>query len=45
MYLLKVTIGLRVTAEEEERGLDLAEHDMHAYETSVEQSAYHLSIK
>ncbi len=45
MYLLKVTIGIRVSEEEEEKGLDVAEHDMHAYETSIEQSAYNLSIK
>ncbi len=29
--LLKMTIGLRVTPEEEFEGLDLAEHGMHAY--------------
>lgn len=45
MYLLKVTVGIRVSEEEEEKGLDVAEHDMHAYETSIEQSAYNLSIK
>ncbi len=45
MYLLKVTIGIRVSGEAEDKGLDIAEHDMHAYETDFEQSAYHLSIK
>ncbi|MEL7119028.1 MAG: ammonium transporter, partial [Bacteroidota bacterium] len=45
MYLLKVTIGIRVSEEEEERGLDVAEHDMHAYETTFEQTAYNLGVK
>ncbi len=45
MYLLKVTIGIRVSYEQEEKGLDIAEHDMHAYESSFEQSAYHLTVK
>jgi len=31
LYLIKVTMGLRVTAEEEEMGLDLAEHGMKSY--------------
>lgn len=30
-FLLKVTIGIRVTAEEEEKGLDLEEHKISAY--------------
>ena len=30
-FLLKSTIGLRVSPEEERRGLDLAEHNMEAY--------------
>ena len=30
-YLLRSTIGLRVSPEEERRGLDLAEHNMEAY--------------
>ena len=29
--ILKATIGIRVDAEEEQRGLDLAEHEMEAY--------------
>ncbi len=45
MYLLKKTVGIRVPREYEERGLDISEHEMHAYETSREQSDYHLSIK
>jgi len=30
-FILKATIGLRVTEEEERRGLDLSEHNMEAY--------------
>ncbi len=30
-YILKVTMGLRVSEDEEERGLDMGEHDMRAY--------------
>lgn len=45
LYLLKVTIGIRVTEEEEIKGLDVAEHDMKAYGETVDQAAYNLSIK
>jgi len=45
MYLLKKTVGIRVPREYEERGLDISEHEMHAYETSSEQSEYNLTIK
>ncbi len=45
MYILKVTIGIRVSEEEEVKGLDVGEHDMNAYADSVEQSAYNLSVK
>lgn len=31
MYVLKVTVGIRVDVEEEIKGLDIGEHDMHAY--------------
>ena len=31
MYVLKLTMGIRVDVEEEIKGLDLGEHDMHAY--------------
>ena len=31
MYILKVTLGIRVSKEEELRGLDIAEHEMPAY--------------
>lgn len=30
-YVIKITIGLRVTEEEEMAGLDVSEHGMHAY--------------
>jgi len=30
-YILKLTIGIRVSAEEEERGLDIEEHKMRSY--------------
>ena len=30
-YLLKVTMGIRVSAEEEEKGLDIGEHNISAY--------------
>ena len=30
-FLLKVTIGIRVDAEEEEKGLDISEHELTAY--------------
>ncbi len=30
-YLLKLTIGIRVSAEEEEKGLDIMEHGMRSY--------------
>ncbi len=45
MALLKKTIGIRVAPEDEEKGLDVAEHDMHAYETSADRVVYDLQIK
>ena len=30
-YVLKVTVGIRVSAEEEREGLDTGEHGMEAY--------------
>ncbi|MFO7177990.1 MAG: ammonium transporter [Pseudomonadota bacterium] len=33
-FLVKKTMGLRVSAEEEREGLDFGEHDMHAYDFS-----------
>ncbi len=41
MYLLKVTIGIRVSEKQEEEGLDMAEHEMHAYgEKTMEENAF-----
>ena len=34
-YLIKITIGLRVSDEEELAGLDITEHGMHAYPPSM----------
>lgn len=45
MYVLKVTMGIRVSEEEEASGLDMGEHDMHAYSLSMEDSSYQLTIK
>jgi len=45
MYLLKVTMGIRVSEEEEIIGLDMAEHDMSAYAAEIENAGYNLSIK
>ena len=36
MYLLKVTIGVRVSEKEEVVGLDVEEHEMHAYSDTVD---------
>ncbi len=35
MFILKKTVGIRVSEEEEEKGLDAAEHEMHAYGESL----------
>lgn len=41
MYALKATIGIRVSEEEEIKGLDIGEHDMEAYpESTGEQIAF-----
>lgn len=45
MYALKVTMGIRVSEEEEATGLDMGEHDMHAYSLGMEESSFQLSIK
>lgn len=39
--LIKVTMGLRVSEEEELEGLDAGEHDMHAYDMGTGISARH----
>ena len=38
-YVLKVTIGIRVSEEEELKGLDIGEHEMNAYEEAIAQPA------
>ena len=38
LYLIKATIGIRVSEEEELHGLDVSEHDMHAYEVSLDRA-------
>ena len=45
MYLLKVTIGIRVSEEAEVVGLDVAEHDMAAYEEMESMTTYDLAVK
>ena len=44
-YAIKASIGLRVSEEEEMKGLDIGEHDMMAYADSVENAAFNLSMK
>ena len=41
--VLKATLGIRVDEEEEIRGLDLGEHDMHAYTLSKEDGVFQLT--
>ena len=43
-YILKVTIGIRVSEEEEVKGLDISEHEMTAY-PSTESAAYSLNVQ
>ncbi|MEZ4986817.1 MAG: hypothetical protein R2795_17565 [Saprospiraceae bacterium] len=43
MYILKVTMGIRVSEEEERTGLDMGEHDMHAYALNVDDSSFQYS--
>lgn len=42
-YVLKVTIGIRVSEEEEIRGLDFVEHEMSAYQ-EFDKAAYSLTV-
>ena len=39
-YLLKITVGIRVSEEEEVKGLDISEHDMSAYAGEVKTAAF-----
>jgi Amt family ammonium transporter len=43
MYLLKATVGIRVSEEEETRGLDVSEHEMEAYQ-EFEGAKYELAV-
>lgn len=43
-YILKVTVGIRVSADMEERGLDIAEHEMEAYQ-GLEKAPFQFTIK
>ncbi|MGK0365506.1 MAG: Amt family ammonium transporter [Saprospiraceae bacterium] len=43
-FALKKTIGIRVSEEEEKRGLDSAEHEMNAYHR-LEKAPYSLDVK
>lgn len=45
MYLLKVTVGIRVSAAEEDKGLDIAEHDMTAYQEVEKMEVYNLAVE
>ena len=45
IYLLKVTVGIRVSEEEEEKGLDVAEHDMTAYTESEKVENYSMAVE
>ncbi len=44
MYVLKLTIGIRVSPEEELKGLDLSEHDMSAYTEMEKVGSYQLTV-
>ncbi len=44
IYLLKITMGIRVTEEEEMKGLDMAEHDMEAYQESEATPVYRMAM-
>jgi Amt family ammonium transporter len=43
MGALKVIMGIRVDAEEEVKGLDVGEHDMHAYTDGKEDGVFQLT--
>lgn len=45
MYLLKTTVGIRVSEEEEVIGLDIAEHDASAYDDLETMGNFSLSVK
>lgn len=43
MYVLKITMGIRVTEDEEVKGLDITEHEMEAY-TGLVDANYEVGI-
>ena len=43
-FLLKKTVGIRVSEEHEMKGLDVSEHDMQAYQ-DVENSVYDMAVE
>ena len=43
-FVLDKTVGIRVSKEEEKRGLDIAEHEMNAYH-QLEKAPYNLEVK
>ncbi|MEM9916569.1 MAG: ammonium transporter [Bacteroidota bacterium] len=45
MYLIKVTVGIRVSAEEEMKGLDVSEHEMSAYTEVEKVTNYNLAVE
>ena len=45
MYILKVTTGIRVSEEEEAVGLDIAEHEMSAYQDMETAPAYNYAVE
>jgi Amt family ammonium transporter len=45
MYVLKKTIGIRVSEEEEIRGLDIAEHNAHAYEQEITAPQFEYALE
>lgn len=44
IYALKVTIGIRISEEEEESGLDVAEHGTNAYEETMPEPQFQYMI-
>jgi len=42
-FILKTTVGIRVSAEEEMKGLDISEHEMSAYANENSIAAYELA--
>jgi Amt family ammonium transporter len=43
-FVLKKTVGIRVSEEHEEKGLDISEHDMQAYQ-GAESTTYDMAVE